>query len=201
MDYLTQYYKNRAEQLQQELKQLTEAYLAKGDSTYYQPDGNEPTIMGWGDVIRGALGFTSKELQRQVRILARNLTPAQLNDPDFMRGFMRTITKEQAAVWKNIFPDAVRIADGFNGVSGYTYWMYKEGKQMIVIVWDEATGTWRKIPGNVETPWGNTIDGVVTFRPGATPVRVDPKDQSLDDTLDGALLNRNTEIPPNAPQL
>jgi len=161
MDYLTQYYKNRAEQLQQELEQLTEAVLAKGDPGYYE---NETTNMGIGDwFTKAALSATIKA---ELRLLIKNLNPAQLADEAFMRTWMqRSLTAAQRVAWKEMFPLATRVGDGFNGVPGRIYWMFMDGKRMRVLFWDEASQSWKIPTKSGNSPFGRYTNESDIWKP------------------------------------
>ena len=153
MDYLTQYYKNRSIQLQQELEQLTEAVLAKGDPNYYQD--NSTTQMGWPwSIFRGEL---RAGLRSELRSLIKNLHPDKLRDTEYMKEWLKGLTAEQRSAWKQVFPDAIRVANGTNGVNGRVYWMYMQGKQKVVFWWDEASQTWRTPSKTGTSPWGDYI--------------------------------------------
>lgn len=158
MDYLTQYYKNRSIQLQQELEQLTEAVLAKGDPTYYQD--NSTTEMGWPwSIFRGEV---KSGMRNELISLIKKLHPDKLRNSEYMRNWLKGLSKEELLAWKQMFPDAVRVGNGTNGIRGRVYWMYMDGKKQIVIWWDEASQSW-KVPSKTgESPWGTYIhDGEI----------------------------------------
>jgi len=166
MDYLTQYYKNRAEQLQQELEQLTEAVLAQGDPTYY---GDETTNVGLGDLFRGIVrGFGTtynRDIAQELIAIMKNLHPDKLRDSNYMRNFFKRLTKEELAQWKLLFPQGIKVGNGTNGVNGRIYHLYMDGKRQRVIWWDDASGTWRSPGKTGNSPYGEYINGGEIWRP------------------------------------
>jgi hypothetical protein len=166
MDYLTQYYKNRAEQLQQELEELTEAVLAQGDPTYY---GDETTNVGLGDLFRGIVrGFGTtynRDIAQELIAIMKNLHPDKLRDSNYMRNFFKRLTKEELAQWKLLFPQGIKVGNGTNGVNGRIYHLYMDGKRQRVIWWDDASGTWRSPGKTGNSPYGEYINGGEVWRP------------------------------------
>ena len=138
MDYLTQYYKNRAEQLQQELEQLTEAVLAKGDGTYYE---QEPGYAGIEGLPR---------TWQTVQGLIRRISPSAWDD------------------WIRSLPDAERrlvltyMQSAIQRIAGQSYLIvYRQGGQRNLLVWNPNTGLWEMIMGGTVGKW-NIIDGVIS---------------------------------------
>jgi hypothetical protein len=163
MDYLTQYYKNRAEQLQQELEQLTEAVLAQGDSTYYD---DETTNVGWGDLFRGVFRATyNRKIAQELIAMMKSIHPDKLRDSNYMRDFFKRLTKEELAQWKLLFPQGIKVGNGTNGVNGRIYYLYMDGKRQRVIWWDEASGTWRSPSKTGTSPYGDYINGGEVWKP------------------------------------
>lgn len=148
MDYLTQYYKNRAEQLQQELEQLTEAVLAKGDPGYYEP--TNVGILDW---------FAKRELsaaiKAEMRTLITKMHPSRLNDASYMRNWIdNVLTAEQRAAWKQMFPNPITTSDGTNGPVGRIWWMFMDGDRQRVIFWSESKQGWYSPGKSGISPFG-----------------------------------------------
>jgi len=133
--------------------------LAKGDPTYYQD--NSTTEMGWPwSIFRGEVGSSVRSAMRnQLMTLIRKLHPDKLRNSEYMKEWFKGLTREQLSAWKQMFPEAIRIGNGTNGIRDRVYWLWMEGKQQKIIWWDEASQTWRTPSKTGTSPFGDYING------------------------------------------
>jgi len=161
MDYLTQYYKNRSEQLQEELEQLTEAVLAKGDGSYYEEEEGDTTgIEGIGPKTWGT-----------VQRLIKRIGPGQWDD------WLRSLPKEQSQLILRYLQNAIIRFEG----QFYLVVTRQDGTRQMII-WNPATGVWEYLTTGTVGKY-RVIDGIVTTTATASGYPREPTIAKLDPSL------------------